>query len=278
MFFAPWCLHSQEARPGFEAAATDSPLAIDTVFAAINCDHYPTTCTHHHIEGLPTFRLLSQQRARAGGELLYEYTGARSKEGFLQFLTDPLEEQMAPEATSDDRLFHATAVDDMIVDDNGSGVASFAGCQEGADQCNSAEKQAHFVKILGQEEGAVTFQKFVNANDRTFVMFHAPWCPHSKLSREPFIQLSTELFARGNDLGFAAAVDCDANLDLCYKCNVTGLPAFKFFKHKDYSSGVGGANGEQSFDVIEYISSRTIKGFLSFMTDPYSPVPIHDDL
>jgi protein disulfide-isomerase-like protein len=102
MFHAPWCGHCKTAKPVFLDTASalrgrdvDNRLAI-----AVDCTQYGDLCKEEDVSGYPTFRLYSN------GGFIRKYTGARSKEGFLEALEDVATNHARPPAVNDVTFDH----------------------------------------------------------------------------------------------------------------------------------------------------------------------------
>ena len=83
MFYAPWCGHCKAAKPEYMKAAEDFAGDKKTAFAALDCTQHHSVCEQHDVKGFPTFKYFNY------GKKDFKYVGARSAEGFAEFMADP---------------------------------------------------------------------------------------------------------------------------------------------------------------------------------------------
>ena len=86
MYYADWCGHCQRAKPEFAKLGSTMTIGEKTVkILAINPEENPDAVKGKEIRGYPTIHLYDPT-----GKLVQEYSGARDKTSFEQFLTSAL--------------------------------------------------------------------------------------------------------------------------------------------------------------------------------------------
>ncbi|KAI0233262.1 Protein disulfide-isomerase A5 [Lamellibrachia satsuma] len=82
MFYAPWCGHCKKAKPDYAAAADELVADKTRYLAAVDCTAAGDVCKQQGVTGYPTFHYYRQ------GEFVSKYSGARSKQAFLDFFSE----------------------------------------------------------------------------------------------------------------------------------------------------------------------------------------------
>lgn len=86
MFYVDWCPHCHHAKPEFAKLGSTQTIGGKTVeFAAIEAEKNPDAVKGKKISGYPTIHLYGPE-----GELVQEYSGARTEKGFRSFLAQNL--------------------------------------------------------------------------------------------------------------------------------------------------------------------------------------------
>ena len=86
MYYVDWCPHCHHAKPEFEKLGATQTIGGKTVqCAAIEAEKNPDAVRGKKISGYPTIHLYGPQ-----GELVQEYSGARTAKGFRAFLNENL--------------------------------------------------------------------------------------------------------------------------------------------------------------------------------------------
>jgi len=86
MYYVDWCPHCHHAKPEFEKLGATQTIGGKTVqCAAIEAEKNPDAVRGKKISGYPTIHLYDPQ-----GELVQEYSGARTANGFRAFLNKNL--------------------------------------------------------------------------------------------------------------------------------------------------------------------------------------------
>lgn len=83
MFYAPWCGHCKAAKPEYTAAAEQFGGDKKVSFSALDCTKFQPLCQKHDVSGFPTFIYFNY------GKNPSPYDGARSMEGFAEFMANP---------------------------------------------------------------------------------------------------------------------------------------------------------------------------------------------
>jgi thiol-disulfide isomerase/thioredoxin len=82
MYGVQWCPHCVKAKPEFQALGPKKTIGGKTFECVmIDPEENPAAVEGKKIEGYPTFHLYDQS-----GQLVKEYAGPRTTDGFLQFL------------------------------------------------------------------------------------------------------------------------------------------------------------------------------------------------
>jgi len=82
MYYVDWCPHCHHAKPEFEKLGSTQTIGGKTVQCeAIEAEKNPDAVRGKKISGYPTIHLYDPQ-----GELIQEYSGARTEKGFRSFL------------------------------------------------------------------------------------------------------------------------------------------------------------------------------------------------
>lgn len=82
MFYAPWCGHCKNSKPAFASAAAKIAATYkDIVLGAVDATAERDFVSKYGIKGFPTFKYFEN------GQLLKDYSGGRSEQDFLEFLT-----------------------------------------------------------------------------------------------------------------------------------------------------------------------------------------------
>jgi len=84
MYYADWCGHCKNAKPEFNKLGATKTIGGKIVeIQAVNPDTNPEAAEGKNIRGYPTIHLYS-----AKGNLVQEYQGERTHEGFVEFLNE----------------------------------------------------------------------------------------------------------------------------------------------------------------------------------------------
>jgi len=87
MYYAPWCGHCKNAKPGFDEFAKDGSVKIgekSCVVRAVDPEQQPAEAKGKPIKGFPTFLL------ELPNGVIKEYKGERATAGYLEFLNKEL--------------------------------------------------------------------------------------------------------------------------------------------------------------------------------------------
>jgi thiol-disulfide isomerase/thioredoxin len=87
MYYADWCGHCQQAKPGFTEFAAGGKIKVgqnDCVIRMVSPEKEPEKAKGKTIKGFPTFLLET-----ADGKVV-EYTGERNTDGYMAFLNSNL--------------------------------------------------------------------------------------------------------------------------------------------------------------------------------------------
>lgn len=212
-FFGPWCSKSKAASDVFiETAKAVNTRSAGRNFgngadlgqlAAVDCFTNAHLCQNLLIMEIPAFLFFQD------GGFEAEYSGAHTKEGFMQFLRFPQNDVGAA-------AIHTTA--------------------------KPFSDLKHGVHVLGSEGGAEDFDNFIHMGDSVLVMFQAYWDPDSKKAKPEYLKLAKAMEGSGT---LSASVDCALNVELCQYFAIAKLPALKLFQnavadaHKDIIEFVG---------------------------------------
>jgi protein disulfide-isomerase-like protein len=218
MFYAPWCGHCKRAKPFYIEAAAELKGTTHGVLAAVDCTVEKRICGQHQVKGYPTLIYF------AGGKNM-KFGGARTKEGFLEFMKNPVEAPAEPAAAAAEPQKPQEAAKPTPFDETG---------------------KPNDVAMLTD----VTFDAHIKQYDASgsLVMFYAPWCGHCKKAKPAYVEAAA--LAKSTGKGSLAAVDCTVHKDLCGKYGVKGFPTILFFK--------GGKNDK-------YNGGRTKDDFVTYM-------------
>ena len=83
-FYADWCHYSNHLKPVFEKAANEIPKNVTDyriLFGKVDCDKESKLCREYNVQKYPTIRIV-----KFGNLLKKEYRGARTIEGFTEFI------------------------------------------------------------------------------------------------------------------------------------------------------------------------------------------------
>jgi thiol-disulfide isomerase/thioredoxin len=82
MYYADWCGHCQRAKPEFQKLGSKLTIGEKNVkVVSVNAEENQDAMAGKDIKGYPTIHLYCPK-----GNLVKEYSGDRSKEGFFSFL------------------------------------------------------------------------------------------------------------------------------------------------------------------------------------------------
>ncbi|CAF3519675.1 unnamed protein product [Rotaria socialis] len=211
MFYAPWCGYCKKAKPFYTNAAAQHKENPKIAYSAVDCTKAQSICKDYEVQGYPTIKYFSF------GKLVADYPGARTEEGFFEFMNNPEEALNKPQAE--------TPKSDPIEfwKDSAPGY-----------------EHVHMLQ-------SSTFDSIVGKSRKALVMFYAPWCGHCKTSKPAFATVAAKLAADHKDI-VLGAVDATAESALAAKFSVQGFPTFKYFEPPDARpkrrmGGLGGTGG-----------------------------------
>jgi len=209
MFYAPWCGHCKRAKPFYIEAAAELKGSGYGSLAAVDCTVEKRVCGQHGVKGYPTLLYFKDGQSMKFG-------GARTKEGFVEFMKNPKEAPAEPAAAEKKPEEPAKATP---FDETG---------------------KPNEVAMLTD----TTFDAHIKSNDDkgTLVMFYAPWCGHCKRAKPAYVEAAADVKSQGK--GSLAAVDCTVHKDLCSKYGVKGFPTIQYFKGGKYDKYSGGRTKE----------------------------------
>lgn len=101
---------------------------------------------------------------------------------------------------------------------------------------------------------AKDFNKTIDADAKTLIMFYAPWCPHCQDAKPKYHKAADALASDGDKK--LALLDCDdkQNTELCTKLNIEGYPTFKLYQKGKF--------------VADYEGDASEGAIKPFMNDP----------
>ncbi|EGD79294.1 hypothetical protein PTSG_09710 [Salpingoeca rosetta] len=138
-FYAPWCGHCKRAKPEMDKAAATLKDNRKVMFAAVDCTapENDDLCSENDVSGFPTIKYFKF------GKVKDEYKGARTAEGFVEYMRDP-DNRPPPPAPPKPFSQEAPQVDHLT---------------------------------------AASFDDHIKSHDHTLVFFFAPWCGHCKKAK-----------------------------------------------------------------------------------------------
>ena len=79
MYYADWCPHCKNAKPGFMELMKDPEITEKVVVRMVNADTEQEEVKNANVDGFPTFILRTNGNPK-------KYEGARSKNGYKEFI------------------------------------------------------------------------------------------------------------------------------------------------------------------------------------------------
>ena len=266
-----------EGRTKTDKADLNSPNSFhgyyDFHFATVNCITQGDLCNKLEINAYPTFNLYKN------GEKIEKFIGAKSMEGFSEYLEEklelikpgsrPREGVKAPEAgakgTGKDTTPDVPAAKDK---DAAAGAAAGTKHNELAKEIDATASTSAMSSFETSKAGrtnpslkpgilpnpagksieltAESFQKLVTTSQAPwFIKFYVPWCPHCQHLAPIWSQVAKEMEGKLN----VGEVNCEASPRLCKDARVNAYPTIYFFR-----------GGER----VEYNGLRGLGDLISF--------------
>ncbi|OKL57053.1 hypothetical protein UA08_07618 [Talaromyces atroroseus] len=269
--FSPSCPHCQKIAPAwqtlYEFYYTSNPLLSSTAkaanteasmnsftkyydfhFAEMNCLAFMDLCREQEVKFFPTFSLYHN------GELVEQYSGAKSIEGLSEFIEEKLESirpgsrpangvklpapgEKSVDVTAEPDVPQAKdkdpAAGSKAGEDHNEKAAQVAQTSEKAKSNTGTKTSKEKEAVVYNPQGtsvpltAESFQKFVTrTHDPWFIKFYAPWCPHCQALAPTWLAMAKEMKGKLN----IGEVNCDVEKRLCKDAGVNAYPTMLFFK------------------------------------------------
>ncbi|VDO30271.1 unnamed protein product [Brugia timori] len=185
MFYAPWCGFCKRLKPEFSAAADQLKGKIVLAGMDLTYRGNEVVAKQFGIDGYPTLEYFE------GGIHKFRYKGQNSKDGIIEWLKNPMEQDsfLSPE---EEEISWAETITEVV--------------------------------LLSDD----TFDEFVAEHQSVLVLIYAP-CIHCKMVKPEFIRAADRLKKDGID-GVLAAVDATSNIKIAERYKVEGYPTFAYFK------------------------------------------------
>ncbi|VIO85899.1 RNA methyltransferase, TrmH family protein [Brugia malayi] len=185
MFYAPWCGFCKRLKPEFSAAADQLKGKIVLAGMDLTYRGNEVVAKQFGIDGYPTLEYFE------GGIHKFRYKGQNSKDGIIEWLKNPVEQDsfLSPE---EEEISWAETITEVV--------------------------------LLSDD----TFDEFVAEHQSVLVLIYAP-CIHCKMVKPEFIRAADRLKKDGID-GVLAAVDATSNIKIAERYKVEGYPTFAYFK------------------------------------------------
>lgn len=245
----------------------------DFHFASVNCVVQGDLCSKIGINAYPTFNLYKN------GEFTEKFVGAKSMEGFSEYLEEKLEQikpgsrpvngVKVPEAGAKGTGKDTTP--DIPAEKDKDAAAGAAAGEKQNEKVKEIDATASTSALLSSETAksgrtksqpkkgptpnangqsitldAEAFQKLVTTSQAPwFIKFYVPWCPHCQHLAPIWSQLAKEMEGKLN----VGEVNCEATPRLCKDARVSAYPTIYFFR-----------GGER----VEYNGLRGLGDLISF--------------
>jgi thiol-disulfide isomerase/thioredoxin/curved DNA-binding protein CbpA len=215
MFYTPWCHPCMKLKSHLVSISEHEDVSNSNIsIAAVDCESQRWACDRLNITALPTFTWFDGNDLLSGQTSYPDIETNNTEAEILEWIMLFVNPLWGPEETPEAA---------SLVPDVEPAVKDIA-------------SRSHLMDLHKEKSGM-------------FLMFHAPWCDHCKRAKPHFKKLAPEF---ENDVTFAA-VNCDANYELCEEYQVEGYPTFYYFS-------------DSLDEVLSYGGPRNIDDFRTFMS------------
>lgn len=190
MFYAPWCGHCKQMKPEFNQAATATKGRALLVGIDADGGKGAGPNQEYNVTSFPTILYFEK------GTFKFKFTGKRTKDGIIDWLESPSEEEAIPAEA----------------------------------EKSWAEEDGSPVEHLDTDN----FKPFMETHDSVLVMFYAPWCGHCKAMKPELVKSAIKMEETGVK-GKLAAVDVTLNKALGEQFGIKGYPTVIYFKEGNRS-------------------------------------------